>query len=82
MIGSIGLAYVIGAPAASRNHVDAGFHGRAVLFSAYRKSPFTRRHPNGRNRAQIRCQGQPVRTAGSGGEPTFAEPPVNGEVAP
>jgi hypothetical protein len=36
-----------------------------------RLDSFTRRHPNGRNRAQTRCQGQPVRTAGSGGEPTI-----------
>jgi hypothetical protein len=32
-----------------------------------RLDSFTRRHPNGRNRAQTRCQGQPLRTAGSGG---------------
>jgi hypothetical protein len=32
-----------------------------------RLDSLTRRHPNGRNRAQTRCQRQPVRTAGSGG---------------
>ena len=32
---------------------------------------FTGRHPNGRNRAQTRCQRQPVRTAGSGGKRSF-----------
>ena len=34
---------------------------------------FTRRHPNGRIRAQTRCQRQPVRTAGSGGFLPFAK---------
>jgi hypothetical protein len=42
-----------------------------------RLDSLTRRHPNGRNRAQTRCQRQPVRAAGSGGLPTFAEAIMN-----
>jgi hypothetical protein len=47
-----------------------------------RLDSLTRRHPNGRDRAQTRCQRQPVQTAGSGGDRAFADTPSNGEVAP